>query len=84
MELVRSGSNSLRKSGETLNVSSSGVLFTTDVAFSIGDPVEYTITLPTGMDASGTGVRLRCLGKIVRFAPEPAVAATVERYEFLR
>jgi len=29
-------------------------------------------------------VRLHCLGKVVRFSPETGVAATLERYEFVR
>lgn len=58
-----------------------GVLFAAEAHVSVGDPVEYLITLPT---ASGTHrVRIRCLGKVVRLA-NSEVAATLERYEFVR
>lgn len=80
-ELVRAGSQAISQIGETKNLSSMGVLFTAEAPFSPGDPVEYLITLPTAPNA--TGVRIRCLGKVVRFAG-PDVAATLERYEFVR
>jgi hypothetical protein len=80
-ELVRSGSQSLSRVGETRNLSSMGVLFAAEAHVTIGDPVEYLITLPT---APETGrVRIRCLGKVVRF-DNTEVAATLERYEFVR
>jgi hypothetical protein len=88
-ELVRSGSHFIRKTGETRNLSSTGVLFTSDAEVQIGEPIEYLITLPSSRE--GDTVRLRCMGKVVRFdqtlaetqAP-PAVAATLERFEFVR
>lgn len=73
-------------------MSSGGVLFTTDVSVDIGDAIEYIITLPTGSNAGGL-VRLRCMGKVTRFdvdgksspiRPSHAIAATLERYEFVR
>jgi hypothetical protein len=45
--------------------------------------VEYMITLP-GTPENGDKVRLHCLGKVVRFAQQTGVAATLERYEFVR
>ena len=80
------------KTGETRNMSSGGVLFTTDVPVAVGDSIEYMITLPTGSSSSGL-VRLKCMGKVTRFDPlisespakrANAVAATLERYEFVR
>jgi len=89
LELVRSGSQRFRKLGETRNLSSTGVLFTSDAPVQVGEPIEYLITLPSGED--GDVVRLRCLGKVVRFERRaleseaaPAVAATLERFEFIR
>jgi hypothetical protein len=92
-ELVRCGSSLIGKNGETRNLSSSGVLFTADAEMQVGQPIEYMITLP-GNPASRGEVRLRCLGTVTRlddmeFAPEQplpskAVAATLERYEFVR
>ena len=82
-ELVRNGSEALSEQGETRNLSSVGVLFQSDASLRIGDAVEYMITLP---DSAGVanGVRLRCLGKIVRYGRSAEIAATLERYEFVR
>lgn len=86
-ELIRTGSQPVGKTGETKNVSSSGVLFTADADVQIGQPIEFVITLPTG--AAGSSVRLRCVGKVVRLeqqmhGADQSVAATMERFEFLR
>jgi hypothetical protein len=85
-ELVRTGAQPVGKTGETLNLSSGGVLFTADADVQIGQPIEFMITLPTGR--TGAAVRLRCVGKVVRFEKEMAgsdsVAATLERFEFVR
>jgi len=80
-ELIRSGSGSV--SGETMNVSSGGVLFLADAKLRIGEPIEYLITLPATSGRGGIS-RLRCVGKIVRFAEQAGIAATLERYEFMR
>lgn len=92
-ELVRCGSSLIGKSGETRNLSSSGVLFTSDADMHIGQPIEYVITLPSNPASRGE-VRLRCLGTVTRLdtsdlspeeaAANKAVAATLERYEFVR
>jgi hypothetical protein len=70
--------------GETRNLSSGGVLFTTPpLPLTPGDPIEYMITLSL---ASGTldSVRIHCMGKLVRKDEPTSFAATLERYEFLR
>jgi len=82
-ELIRSGSESHSRHGETKNLSSAGVLFQSEADLRIGDSVEYVITLPTSPGA-GERVRLHCIGKVVRFAREAEFAATLERYEFVR
>jgi hypothetical protein len=83
LELIRKGSQPLSEYGETRNLSSVGVLFEAGAALRIGEPVEYMITLP-GPPENGEKVRLHCLGKVVRFAHEAGIAATLERYEFVR
>jgi hypothetical protein len=83
-ELVRSGSKPLSEVGETRNLSSVGVLFQSDASLRIGEPVEYMITLPAPPKKGEVGVRIHCLGKVVRFAKKTEVAATLERYEFVR
>lgn len=82
----------MNETGETQNLSSGGVLFISDQDIDVGDPIEYFITLPAGPDHAD-GVRLHCVGKVVRRQiatndageDEPtAFAATLERYEFVR
>ncbi|MCS7025683.1 MAG: PilZ domain-containing protein [Bryobacteraceae bacterium] len=84
-ELVRTGSTQVGLRGETINLSASGVLFTLDTAIEVGESIEFVITLPTE-------ARLRCVGKVVRKDDRlsrgqqcgGSVAATVERFEFVR
>jgi PilZ domain len=83
-ELLRSGSRPLSERGETRNLSSVGVLFHSDASLRIGEPVEYMITLPSKPGPADAGVRIHCLGKVVRFTKSTEVAATLERYEFVR
>ena len=71
------------QAGETRNLSSGGVLFKANTALTLGENVEYVITFPTPPEAK-LDVRLRCVGKVVRFSPDAEVAATLERYEFIR
>lgn len=83
--------------GCTENISSSGVLFTAQREPDLGGPIEYVITLNLEGPQS---VSLRCMGKVLRAdrladrLGEPhagdttpagfQVAATLERYEFVR
>jgi PilZ domain-containing protein len=77
------GARRTKSKGETRNVSSAGVLFTSQAPIEIGESIEYLITFPK-VPGSRVDVRLRCVGKVVRSAPPSAFAATLERYEFLR
>lgn len=83
----------MSRAGETCNMSSGGVLFTSEAEMPVGYPIEYLVTLPGA--PSGSPVRLRCMGKVIRSqgaeiseqtaARRPfAIAATLERYEFIR
>ena len=84
LELVRTGSKRVSQSGETKNLGSGGVLFTSDAPVDVGELIEYLITLPSGLEGE---VKLRCMGKVTRLeglTGPRAVAATVERYEFVR
>jgi hypothetical protein len=92
VQLVRAGLRPSSGAGTTKNLSSGGVLFATDSRFDIGDPIEYVITL-TATAGYATPVTLHCLGKVMRFEIESngteaarpfEVAATLERYEFVR
>lgn len=77
------------KTVHTRNVSSSGVYFEFGSPLNIGTAVEFVLTLPEQI-TKGSAVRIKCVGKVVRVDRpggdgEPlAVAATIERYEFLR
>jgi hypothetical protein len=81
-EVIRAGANH-KLTGETKNVSSSGVLFTSAAPVEVGEPIEYFITFPK-TPGSRADVRLRCVGKVLRGDPQSAFAATLERYEFVR
>ncbi|MCC7174021.1 MAG: PilZ domain-containing protein [Bryobacterales bacterium] len=91
VEVVRKSFQPVSSIGETKNLSASGVLFYAPLQAELGDPIEYIITFPTHSIDGGT-VNLRCLGKVVRVEPNGSgegggrvlVAATLERYEFLR
>jgi hypothetical protein len=92
LSVTRSGAARVDLAGRTKNISSSGVLFTTEREPEFGGPIEYVITLT---HSEAQVVNLRCLGKIVRSdrvdhpgrdeaSPAYRVAATLERYEFVR
>lgn len=80
-ELVRGGSVQGAQLGETKNISSVGVLLDSTKELEPGESVEYVITLPSASELDR--VRIRCLGKVVRCG-ESELAATLERYEFVR
>ncbi len=74
--------------GLTKNISSGGVLFTSEKEPDLGSSIEYVITLGGSLEQT---VSLRCIGKVVRYkkiadstGPVFDVAATLERYEFVR
>jgi hypothetical protein len=90
IELIRAGNTVIPQVGETRNMSSSGVLFTSEARLQEGVPIEYMVTLPA--PGAEPPLRLRCMGKVVRNEERPAepakfpfsVAVTLERHEFLR
>ena len=77
------------KTVHTRNVSCSGVYFEFGSPLHIGTPLEFVMTLPEQI-TKGSAVRIKCVGKVVRVdrsageGDSVAVAATIERYEFLR
>jgi len=81
-EVVTNGSAS-KVRGETRNVSSSGVLFTSETQLPLGESIEYFITFPR-TPGTRKDVRLRCVGKVIREDAPSAFVASLERYEFLR
>ncbi len=85
VKLVRNGIRPVSAVGETRNLSSGGVLFSTDLRVEIGEPIEYEIVLCA---SDGSAVTLHCLGKVTRLDQNGGgkfqIAATLERYEFVR
>jgi hypothetical protein len=77
------------KEVQTYNVSSSGVYFEFASPLDVGTALEFVLTLPEQI-TKGNAVRIKCVGKVVRVDQGKAqdgplgVAATIERYEFLR
>lgn len=87
LELLGTGGYIIGAPCETKNVSSGGVLFRTTETMDIGDLIEYQITLsPTS--PSSKPIKLHCRGKVVRRQINGSgatnIAATLERYEFVR
>jgi hypothetical protein len=81
-EIIRADGN-IKNGGETKNLSSCGVLFTSGEPVEVGDSIEYLITFPKAR-GSRVEVKLRCVGKVLRGDLGSTFAATLERYEFLR
>jgi hypothetical protein len=90
LSITRAGAEPVALPGFTKNISSTGVLFTAGAAPDLGGPIEYVITLN---HEGPQPVNLRCVGKVVRSERKHyngedrrayEVAATLERYEFVR
>ena len=81
-EIIRGGIDT-KMVGETKNLSSAGVLFTSEAAVEVGEPIEYLITFPKPSGARSE-LRLRCVGTVLRGDSQLNFAATLERYEFMR
>ena len=90
LSITRAGVEPVAVLGFTKNISSTGVLFTSGASPDLGGPIEYVITLN---HEGPQPVNLRCVGKVVRsermFSNGEErrayqVAATLERYEFVR
>ena len=67
-------------SGKTINLSSTGVLFTTQDALTPGKRLELSISWPVQLDGK-CGLKLVARGRIVRVRAK-AIAVDIERYEF--
>jgi hypothetical protein len=71
---------------QTRDVSYRGLYFLAEAKFSVGNAIEFVITLPQQVTQSGD-VSIRCQGQVVRVEPNEngrmGVAAKINRYEFL-
>jgi len=93
LRILRVGASTVPSAGETVNVCSRGILFTTDRRLEAGETIEYSISFPPG-SGSSVGADLRCLGKVLRYEGNVAdpqskdkvyvMAASLERHEFVR
>ena len=71
---------------QTINISSTGVYFEFGSEVDVGSPLEFVLTLPEQITRGGQ-VQIKCIGKVIRVdrgGGNVGVAATIERYEFLR
>jgi PilZ domain len=70
----------------TRDVSYRGLYFLSETKFDVGTPIDFVLTLPQRVSASGE-VDIRCSGQVVRIEVGTngtmGVAAKIERYEFL-
>lgn len=66
--------------GRTINMSSTGVLFTTEQLLLPGRRVEVSISWPAQLD-NRCGLRLVARGRVVRF-DEGKAAMEIQQYEF--
>lgn len=87
LRVTRTGAGHLSQCAQTRNISSGGVLFSSEADVPIGGAIEYIVTLA---DLAGAHIDLRCFGKVVRLekadiqTPEYLIAATLDRYQFVR
>ena len=93
VEIIKLSNQTVDLVGQTRDVSSAGACFTVQTEeVREGAPIEFFVTLQGSMfDLPATGeVRLRCRGRIIRqealseSANGRSVAATIDRYQFVR
>jgi hypothetical protein len=80
LRIMRGGAAPASHTALTRNISSGGVLFTSDAEVQIGGIIEYVVTLA---NVRGVDIDVRCVGKIVRL-DKSSIAATLDRYQFVR
>jgi hypothetical protein len=87
VEVVRCDRAELPSKGETCNISSSGVFFSSNDLIEPGSPIQFFIQLPSEISISDA-IRLSCYGHVTRVEAGKdsmvGVAATIDRYEFIR
>ena len=66
--------------GRTLNISSGGILFTTEARLPLGQRIEVAMDWPAQLNEH-CGLKLVALGKIVRSSDDLA-AVNIEKYDF--
>jgi len=83
---VSIGADSEPAHTETRDVSSRGVCFYSDAPLDLGTNVEFVLMLPPEITLTES-IQVRCFGQVLRIDEvnngKLAVAARIERYEFL-
>lgn len=88
LRVLRRGTAPFFAQGQTCNLSSHGVLFTSDRAMAVGERIEFVIRWPCA-GSRDEPMDLYCLGKVLRVTsgPDPgsfSIAATLDRHAFVR
>ncbi|HEY9140840.1 MAG TPA: hypothetical protein VIN93_08105 [Bryobacteraceae bacterium] len=78
--LLHSKSDPVSGSGQTLNIGSGGILFTTEDVLPVGRSVELSVDWPAQLDGN-CRLKFVAVGHVIRSEPGQA-AVRIERYEF--
>jgi hypothetical protein len=78
--VIQSRTDKISGSGTTLNMGSSGILFTTDERLALGRMVEVSVNWPARLDGV-CPLQFVATGRVVRSESNRA-AVRIERYEF--
>lgn len=79
-KVSRSKHEPITGSGTTLNISSDGILFTTEEMLPVGRTVELSVNWPARLDGT-CALKFVAVGRVVRSEASQAVAR-IERYQF--
>ena len=88
-DVVRIRREAVQLQGRTRNLSAKGAYFVVDGPVEPGAAIEFLVTLQEGIGEE-QGVKLRCRGHVVRLDDQVTsrnqvgVAATIDRYQFVR
>jgi len=78
--LLHGKSNPLSGAGQTLNIGSGGILFTTEQLLPVGRTVELSVNWPARLDGT-CPLKFVAVGRVVR-ADATKAAVRIERYQF--
>ncbi len=68
---------------ETVNVSSAGLLFTTENLPPVGSRIVFRMSMPSAVTGAGEDVSVHCVGRVVRHeqvGPVVQAAAVIDEY----
>jgi len=79
-KVLHSKYESISGAGATLNISSNGILFTTEEMLPVGRTVELSMNWPVRLDGT-CALKFVAIGRVVRAEADQAVVR-IERYQF--